>query len=133
MDEGGNACKCSFRDKRALDGLIENLTDAWFNDQFKDWKKKYRIFFAFLGAFSLFSFLTPNIVERIFEDLPTISSDPAFSNYSLFGILFGSIMSVFFAMLVSWRNEKSGPVRMYLAGLTLPAFAWYIIEKAVHS
>ncbi len=68
----------------------------------------------------------------MFGDLPTILSDPDLTTIRTISvILFVISVSPFFAFLVSWRNYKSGPVRMYLAGLTLPAFVYFVIDRAV--
>ena len=125
--EGDNSC-C-----QGLDRLFNQLTEAWFNENFKDWKWfPKRFFLALLGSFSLMIFLSPILVERIFKSLPTIFFDPGLKTIttSLITVLVISV-SPFFAFLVSWRNDKSGPMRMYLAGLTLPAFVFFVIDQAV--
>lgn len=76
-------------------------------------------------------FLSPLLAKRIYDSLPTIFFDPGLGTVERgLQLVFVFLVSPFFAFLVSWRNNKSGPVRMYLAGLTLPAFVFYVIFQA---
>ena len=51
-----------------------------------------------------------------------------------FGLLFGFVVlamlavSVWFAWLVSWRDDKYNPIRLFASGLILPAFVWTLVE-----
>ena len=77
-------------------------------------------------------FLSPIVAERIFDRLPTGCIDPRLeTTQTNLVLVFVILVSPFFAFLVSWRNNKSGPVRMYLAGLTLPAFVFFVVDQAV--
>lgn len=121
-DERVRSRNCSCCERGGLDRFIDQLTGVWFNDRFNDWKPLYRFIFALLGSLSLFVFLLPEIEERIYAQLPQIFADTELKSIkSIFGLVFFLVLPLFFAGIVSWRNEKSGPVRMYLAGLTLPA------------
>ena len=128
-----NTRNSSCRDSGGWDRLIDQVTGVWFNDNFNDWKPRRRFFFALLGSLTLFVFLIPAIQTRIYEQLPSFFIDPELNTIiSTFSFIFVVGLSLFYAGIVSWRNEKSGPVRMYLAGLTLPALVWFIVERTVN-
>jgi hypothetical protein len=100
----------------SIDTLVERLTDAWFNDNFRDWLPKHRFACAFAGSATFVATFVVNIALT----LPaTIIADDAIRLSVFLAIVFFFIASGWFALLVSWRNTRSGPTRLYLSGLLL--------------
>ena len=108
-----------------LDRFIDNVTETWFNDNFRDWPWSRRFAFAFAGsatfALAFFAF-----------DFPETSSDrqadPQLLDPELFYALVLVPVAIWFACLVCHRNKKSGPTRLYLSGFLLPTFVWATIN-----
>ena len=108
-----------------LDRFIDNVTETWFNDNFRDWSQRRRFAFAFAGsgtfALAYFAFDVPETsINRL--------ADPQLLRPELFYSLVLVPKALWFAFLVSHRNKKSGPTRLYLSGFLLPTFVWATIN-----
>ena len=117
--------------------FMDKITDSWFNDDFRNWPEQrnscrcwpplVRFAFAFAGsstsglAFFIYNIGMTSIDRQQDQDL----WDP-------FQLLLSVVvpMSVWFAFLVSYRNRRSGPTRLYLSGFLLPAFVWTVVNYA---
>jgi len=92
------------------------------------WLMRFTI--ALSGSFSLFlGFLVIGLFNSDRQDpgmnVP-IFEDAGFGGGMIWFV--GGVLSAFFATLVSVGPTKSGPVRLYLAGLFLPAISVNVVQ-----
>lgn len=46
----------------------------------------------------------------------------------LFPLIVGMVLTAGFGYLVAWKQPRSGPVRLFVSGVTLPAFVLYVVR-----
>ncbi len=104
--------------------FVDKVTDAWFNEN-HELGEISRLMYAWTGSMTFMIGLF--IFE--FEDgiLKALGFDESLLSYSLLIFFLG--IALYFAGLVSYRNTKSGPIRLYLSGFLLPSFVWTIMKS----
>ncbi len=110
--------------------LIEWLDRAWLDDNFSDWPQWKRLACALAGignipAGILFFWLA----DKGAKDVAAHSGDPEVQKTIATVAPSIPFLSIGFAFLVSWRNMRAGPARLYLAGFLLPAFVWFKMDR----
>ncbi len=132
--EKAENCSCKPCDTRGLDRLLHKLTDAWFNDNFKDWGQSRRFACALAGSATFFFGFVPVALGGVVEEqlLLTLALDVDLLFASSIALTFLAVFALWIAFLVSWRNTQSGPTRLFLSGVLLPAFVVYALSKIVN-
>ena len=75
--------------------------------------------------------MLPYLFVVILELQPAIlSTTPLSANLSavITPTVYTLILSIGYGFLLSWKRKKTGPVRLYLSGLLLPAFVLTVIK-----
>lgn len=126
--EGSN-CNCENTTLNIeLGKITKELREHWFDKSTDKWKRSHQLFFTFLGSlsftigFPFFSFVTGNL-EFQFDIFAALGLYPIF-------LLLG--LSIFWGWILAWAPRNTGPVRLYLSGLTLPAFILFLILLPLH-
>ncbi len=110
-----------------LGRILRNFRKLRFEKSSNDWSRKRQFWFAFPGALSYFiGFFTfafsTGVLEFRLESTTGIAPNIVISSFVVLIVL-----SAFFAWILSWTPKKTGPVRLYLSGIALPAFVATLI------
>ena len=107
---------------RELGEWIKRLRCQWMSQNPDEWSRPVRFLYGLLGAATVFvSWAIPNAVLLTGADWWT----------KLWGILAGIAPPLWFAWLVSWKDFKYGPIRLYLSGIFLSMLVLYVIRNVV--
>jgi len=115
---------------RTLGGFLWVVFDLHLRQTQRPLPKLVRLAIAFLGSFALFSvlFFTGSLNDIQLESglAGTVFQDSGYGGWVFrFGFM---ITSLFFAALVAALPTRSGPVRLFLAGLFLPALTVNLVR-----
>ena len=126
--EGGRTAPHERRDSlgNAFADIIRSLTKQWFGAPAPDLNFTKRFLCAGAGSVTFFlvgfyNSLLPETLQLIIDPLYILSNIVA---YFLF-----TMISMWFAWLVSWQDMQYGPIRLYLSGFLLPYFVWFLAVK----
>ena len=126
--EGGRTVPHERRDSlgNAFADIIRSLTKQWFGAPAPDLNFTKRFLCAGAGSVTFFlvgfyNSLLPETLQLIIDPLYILSNIVA---YFLF-----TMISMWFAWLVSWQDMQYGPIRLYLSGFLLPYFVWFLAVK----
>ena len=107
--------------------LLREFRLLWFEKSGDEWSKGRQFFFAFLGSFTYFigflgfSFATGTLSSNL-DLFMTIAPD-----VGLTSLVFLILVPAFYAWILAWAPRKTGPVRLYLSGIALPALITTLI------
>ncbi len=109
-----------------LGKLFREFRQLWFQKSGDDWGRCRQFSFTFLGSLTYFiSFSSFAISTGVLSlKIPAATLAPTVVLYSLALLI---VISSFYAWILAWTPKKSGPVRLYLAGIALPAFVTSLI------
>lgn len=107
--------------------IIDNVADSWFACPATKWGFWKRFGCALAGSATFFagSFVFPHLDES-----NVIFWDPDFSLTGVLSLVVRGVIAGWFAWLVSWKDVRHGPARLYLSGLLLPGFVSFILSGA---
>ena len=100
------------------------LREHWFRDSEKTWNRKQQFVFTFLGSLSFFvmlPFFTLNTGIPGFQSIILLEVSILFTMYF---IVF--LASAFYGVMLAWVPRKTGPTRLYLSGMALPALVLFV-------
>ena len=134
-DQSKSCPKGSSCEDRTLGGFLWTVFDLHLRQTQNPLHLSARFAIAFLGSLALFSVLlftgSLNNIQPRSGLAGTIFMDPALRDIGFggWGFRFVSvIVSLFFAALVAALPTRSGPVRLFLAGLFLPALTINLVR-----
>ncbi len=106
-----------------LGKLLRTLRKHWFSKMDRRWSGPNRFVFTFLGAMTYMIAFAVFSVSR----LPYLAFGA--DNLVVIGVysVFLVVTGIFFGSIVAFRSTRAGPVRLYLAGLALPALVAFVI------
>ena len=111
----------SFSEEMAKWGKL--LRKHWFPKSDKKWTIPKQFFFTYLGALTFFSVV---FTTSLTSGVLTFQTDIFLTTiYFWTTIIF--ILSGFFGFILAWGPKKTGPVRLYISGVSLPALVMYIV------
>ena len=67
------------------------------------------------------------VLYRLFES-PAVFQRPDLGIWGI--ILYYLIPTVVLGFLLAWKREGAGPVRLYISGVTVPAFVLFVVRLA---
>ena len=114
--------------KITLQQLINSVYEIYFQPLPCPMNAFWRFLNAFLGAISIFGTSLYFHFEFVSEFIKDVLDPSASKIFFFMLLLFASIISVFFALLVSFAKTKHGPIRIYLSGLLLSAFVVFVVR-----
>ena len=118
------SCNCSNRSfSEEMAEWSKSVREHWFIQSEEVWPKRKQFIFTFLGAFTFFvavfvSSLTGGVANYQFSIFST-------TYYSWFVIIIS--LAAYFGLILAWMPRKTGPVRLYLSGVSLPALVMFIV------
>lgn len=127
---GGGTRRGSAQPKPIRDSVargIDSLIESWFNQTAPGWSRKKRFFYALTGSSTFaIGILSAVTIQRSIFFESDLRVDWVVMLITGIVLLPGSL---WFAWLVSWKDMKYGPIRLYLAGLSLPTTVWFALSK----
>lgn len=111
-------------ESRSWAEIANRFVDHWFGDSQKvcGWRKK-RFVFSFAGSATFFLTWAVYIVGS--TGIWTVPDWRVAIVWLFVGG--GFALTSWFASLIAWKDLSYGPVRLYLAGFSLPYFIWTLI------
>ena len=95
----------------------------WYQDSEITWSRRKQFLFSFSGSFSFFL-----AIHIYFVMTRTVPSFELLTELFIFTFYFFSFLfpATFFGAILAWKPRKTGPIRLYIAGVALPALSTYI-------
>lgn len=103
---------------------IRNFREAWFEKSEYEWNRLSQFIFAFLGALTFFAAFS--IFPNTDRTIPLVAE--LFGVFYIQSLIAMIVFSAYFGIILAWRPRKTGPVRVYLSGVTLPALTMFIVS-----
>ena len=122
-DSERSCCKESSGFGSELGKLLRKLRRNWFSKMDEPWPSSKRFAVALCGAMTYVLAFAVTVTERAFFLVLDSNTPAVLMTFSL-AI---AVTAAFFAWMVSFRQTRAGPVRLYLAGLALPALVTLIL------
>ena len=113
--------------------MMRRIMDHWTGPVAIKWSLRRRFYIASGGSLTFWSFWTGNSVVE------------AMSKIQIGSLLVGSLLvdllavaftvtwilgiSALHGILVSWIDQQHGPIRLYLSGLLLSYFIWFLLSR----
>ena len=96
--------------------LWQALADHWFEDlpEGKELKFIPRWFVATIGTVTFLSLYFNFSSESALDPIKSVVGGMELGIYAFFAVGLG--------FLLAWKRERTGPVRLFISGITLPAF-----------
>lgn len=111
---------------KALARVIRRIDKHWFGVAAHGWSPAQRCLCASAGSSTFF-------LALFFSQLPSETikylTDVSYIYTNVLIYIFLIMFSVWFAWLVSWKDMKYGPTRLYLSGFLLPYFVWFLVAR----
>ncbi len=123
---GDSNCKCQQRMfSHEMAEWLRLHRKHWYEDSEIMWSRPKQFQFTFLGSLSFF------IAIHIFiSTTRTVPSYELIADLFIFGFsfyFFSLLLSaIFFGALLAWKPRKTGPIRLFIAGVALPALTTFI-------
>lgn len=117
--------------QREIAAWMRNLREEWFA-KLKcpqvPLKARHRFVYAFFGSMTWVIATFPAALQNpdLTEVLAVITASGG-SNSSVL-LIFGSLYSCWFAILIAYRERESAPIRFFLDGILLPTAVVAIIQ-----
>ena len=111
----------SFSEEMAEWGKL--FRDHWFPKSDKVWPRHKQFFFTFLGALTFFTVV---FMTSLGSGVPNYQTNIFLTTYYTWTTLI-FILSVFFGSILAWTPRRTGPVRLYISGASLPALIMFIV------
>ncbi len=106
--------------------LIDRITDSWFGPSAEGWRFRRRFGFSLAGSAT---FAGAAMVTGLAQRISFLVLDPGAGWVSLLSGAVLLVSALWFAYLVSWKDLKHGPARLYLSGLLLPSFVAFVLNR----
>ena len=105
---------------------VKLIREHWFQESDEVWTSRKQFIFTFLGAFTYFTVV---FTTSLISGVAVFQIEILFATIEIFYIwtVVIVILSVFFGSILAWLPRKTGPVRLYLSGVALPALVMSII------
>ena len=89
---------------------------------------RWQFFVALLGALTYLSVIAINLAARLADSMAISFFAKDFTFYLTIGFI--GVVAAFFAWMTTWRRHEvdSGPVRVFLAGMAVPAVTFLFIK-----
>ena len=115
-------CNCQQRTlSQELAEWIRLHREHWYEDSDIEWNRLKQFVFTFLGSSTFF--LAIHIYNNLTRTVPAVELvSTLFVGYYLSLI----VPAFFFGAILAWKPRKTGPIRLYIAGITLPALSLLI-------
>ena len=124
-DQEENSC-CNYNNRSFSEEMAEwgkLLREHWFYESDEDWTRPRQFFFTFFGAFTFFIVV---FTTSLTSGVPDYQINIFWTTANIWiPIIF--ILSVFFGSILAWVPRKTGPVRLYISGVSLPALIMFIV------
>ena len=105
---------------------VKLIREHWFKESDEVWTSRKQFIFTFLGAFTYFTVVfTTSLISGVAVFQIQIFFATIYVIYVW--VVLAVIVSVFFGSILAWLPRKTGPVRLYLSGVALPALVMSII------
>ena len=107
--------------------IIREIRKYMFVKTDEVWLPLKQFGFTFLGAFT---FVVSLSLNQLFTTT-IVTFQEIVSTFYLFHLVLVVFLSAFFGLMLAWVPRKTGPVRLYLSGLLLPALILFLVVSSM--